>query len=180
MEFSNDTITFDTIFSSIGSITKTLTIYNNNKIDILTNINLEGTSSAHFRINVDGTPGNSHQNIRIPANDSIFIFLEVTIDPSNNNTPYILADYLTFTTGENIQNVNLVAWGQDAYFHTANTYGQIIDGDDTTRFYYHEIDCNEIWDNQKPHVIYGYVIIDPNCELIINSGAWSVILSSSS
>ena len=56
------------------------------------------------------------------------------------------------------------------YFHTLNTYGEIIEGEDTTKFHYHELDCNEVWNNDKPHVIYGYVIVDPNCQLTINEG----------
>ena len=170
LHFSNDTITFDTIFASIGSITKTLIVYNHNDFDITTNINLKGISSANFRLNIDGIPGNNQENIIIPSNDSIFIFLEVTIDPTNNNTPYILTDSLVFTTGNSIQDVNLIAWGQDAYFHTANTFGNIINGTDTTRFYYHLLDCSTPWENDKPHVIYGYAIIDPQNTLIINEG----------
>ena len=170
LHFSDDTITFDTIFASIGSITKTLTVYNHNDLDITTNVNLKGVSAANFRINIDGVPGNNQRDILIPANDSIFVFLEVTIDPSNNNTPYILSDSLVFTTGNSIQDVNLVAWGQDAYFHTANTFGNIINGTDTTRFYYHLLDCSVPWENDKPHVIYGYAVIDPQNTLIINEG----------
>ena len=170
LHFSDDTITFDTIFASIGSITKTLTVYNHNDFDITTNVNLKGVSAANFRINIDGAPGNNQRDILIPANDSIFVFLEVTIDPSNNNTPYILSDSLVFTTGNSIQDVNLVAWGQDAYFHTANTFGNIINGTDTTRFYYHLLDCSVPWENDKPHVIYGYAVIDPQNTLIINEG----------
>ena len=98
LHFSTDTITFDTIFASIGSITKTLTVYNHNDFDVRTNIELRGNSAAHFRMNIDGIAGNNQSNIEIPAKDSIFIFLEVTIDPSSNNTPYILKDSLVFTT----------------------------------------------------------------------------------
>ena len=170
LHFSTDTITFDTVFASIGSITKTLTVYNHNSFNVKSNIALKGNSAAHFRMNIDGVPGNNQSNIEIPAKDSIFIFLEVTIDPSNSNTPYILSDSLVFTTGTKQQDVDVVAWGQDAYFHTANTYGDIINGDDTSRFFYHQLECNEIWDNNKPHVIYGYVIVDPNCMLTINAG----------
>ena len=170
LHFSNDTLAFDTVFASIGSITKTLTVYNHNSFNVKTNIELRGNSQAHFRMNIDGVPGNNQSNIEIPAKDSIFIFLEVTIDPSNSNTPYILSDSLVFTTGTKQQDVDVVAWGQDAHFHTANTYGDIINGDDTSRFFYHQLECNEIWNNDKPHVIYGYVIVDPNCMLTINAG----------
>lgn len=171
LNFSTDTITFDTIFTSIGSITKTLTVYNRNTSNITTNIKVSGSSAANFRINIDGTPGNDQKNIEIPAKDSIFIFIEVTINPSDKTTPYILADSLVFTTGNNTQSVNLVAWGQDAYFHTPNTYGNIINGNDTTKFYYHLLDCSIPWINDKPHVIYGYAIIDPGNTLTINEGA---------
>ncbi|MBT5090394.1 MAG: hypothetical protein HOM24_04860 [Flavobacteriales bacterium] len=170
LHFSTDTITFDTIFASIGSITKTLTVYNRNNFDVKSNISLLGNSTANFRMNIDGIAGNNQTNIEIPAKDSIFIFLEVTIDPSSSNTPYILSDSLVFTIGTRKQDVDLVAWGQDAYFHTANTYGDIINGTDTTRFFYHLLDCSQPWTNDKPHVIYGYAVVDPEKTLLINEG----------
>ena len=108
LHFSNDTITFDTVFASIGSITKILTVYNHNSFDVKSNIALKGNSSANFRMNIDGVPGNSQSNIEIPGKDSIFIFLEVTIDPSDNETPYILSDSLVFTTGTKKQDVDVV------------------------------------------------------------------------
>ena len=171
LEFSNDTITFDTVFASIGSITKTLTIYNNNNSNIYANISISGSSAANFRMNIDGVAGNMQNDVLVPKNDSIFIFIEVTIDPSLNTTPYILSDSLIFQVGNNIQSVKLVAWGQDAHFYTPNTYGEIINGTDTTKIYYHQINSNQVWSNDKPHVIYGYVIIEPNAQLIINEGA---------
>ena len=95
LNFSSDTIIFDTLFTSIGSITKTLTVYNNNNFDVITNIRVqEGEPGANFRINVNGDAGNQHENIKVPANDSIFIFLEVTVNPSSNSTPFILSDSL--------------------------------------------------------------------------------------
>jgi len=171
LHFSTDTITFDTVFASIGSITKTLTVYNWNNFDVKSNIALLGNSSANFRMNIDGVAGNNQTNIEIPAKDSIFIFLEVTINPSSSNTPYILSDSLVFTTGTKKQDVDVVAWGQDAYFHTANTYGDIINGTDTNRFYYHLLDCTTPWANDKPHVIYGYAVVNPGNTLTINEGS---------
>ena len=97
-------------------------------------------------------------------------FLEVTIDPSNNTTPYILSDSIIFSSDNNSQTVKLVAWGQDAYFHTPNTFGEIINGTDTTKFYYHLLDCSMPWENDKPYVIYGYAIVDPGNTLTINEG----------
>ncbi|MEJ6749304.1 MAG: hypothetical protein QNK60_05185, partial [Flavobacteriales bacterium] len=57
LQFSNDTIIFDTIFSSIGSVTKQLMVYNNNNFDISTNVRLSGDTEGNFRMNVDGESG---------------------------------------------------------------------------------------------------------------------------
>ena len=170
LKFSKDTIIFDTIFSSIGSVTKQLMVYNNNNFDVTTSVRLVGNSEGNFRMNLDGESGNNIQNIKIAANDSMFVFIEVTIDPTNTNTPYLVSDSIVFTTGNKTQDIDLIAYGQDAYFHTANTYGDIINGEDTSRFFYHKLECNEVWNNDKPHVIYGYVIVDPNCQLTVNAG----------
>ena len=121
-------------------------------------------------INVDGNPGNEANNVEIPKNDSIWILIEGRIDPNGTNSPLIASAAINFNTGGKEQSVDLVAYGQDAYFYTANTFGEIISDDDTLRFWYHKLDCNASWNNDKPHVIYGYVIVDPGCLLTINEG----------
>ena len=62
-------------------------VYNNNNFDISTNVRLSGDTEGNFRMNVDGESGNNIQNVKILANDSMFVFVEVTIDPTNTNTP---------------------------------------------------------------------------------------------
>tara|TARA_B100000902_G_C27321923_1_gene925287 strand:+ start:1890 stop:3344 length:1455 start_codon:yes stop_codon:yes gene_type:complete len=172
LKFSVDTIIFDTLFSSIGSTTHELMIYNNNNYDINTNIKISGNSGANFRMNIDGISGNNINDILIPSNDSIYLFIEVTVDPNNTNTPYLISDSIIFTNNNNnIQKVNLIAYGQDAYFHTSNNFGNIINNGDTSKFFYHQISNDETWTNDKPHVIYGYVIVDPNCTLTIEEGS---------
>jgi hypothetical protein len=170
LHFSNDTILFDTVFTTVGSITHHLKVYNRNNFDVKTNIKIVGEDSKFYAMNIDGIASNDVKNIEIPANDSIFIFIEVRIDPNNQNSPLITNANLEFNTGRKQQTIDLVAYGRDAYFHTANTFGEILDGEDTIRFWYHELDCNETWNNDKPHVIYGYVIVDPGCLFTINQG----------
>jgi hypothetical protein len=170
LHFSNDTILFDTVFTTVGSITHHLKVYNKNDFDVKTNIKITGEDSKFYAMNVDGISGSEAKNVEIPANDSIFIFVEVKIDPNNQDLQFIVEANIEFNTGEKIQKVDLVAYGQYAKFHTANTYGEIIDGEDTLQFWYHALSCNEIWNNDTPHVIYGYVIVDPGCQLIINTG----------
>jgi len=171
LHFSNDTIMFDTVFTTVGSITHHLKVYNKNDFDVKTNIKITGEDSKFYAINVDGISGSEAKNVEIPANDSIFIFVEVRIDPNDQDLQFIVEANIEFNTGGKIQKVDLVAYGQYAKFHTANTYGEIIEGEDTLRFWYHALNCNEDWNSDTPHVIYGYVIVDANCQLTINEGS---------
>ena len=154
VSFSSDTILFDTIFTTVGSTTKRFKIYNriNQKISI-SNIWLEQGTSSMFRINVDGLSGVGFQDIEIEAKDSLYVFVEVTIDPNNANSPMVVLDKIKFITNGNEQNVVLTAWGQDAYFHNK----EIITNSTT-------------WANDKPHVIYNYCAVDSNITLNIPSG----------
>jgi hypothetical protein len=75
LEFSQDTIFLDTVFTNIGSSTRTLKVYNRSSEDInIPTIQLSEGESSNYRLNVDGIPGKTFQNINILANDSIFIF----------------------------------------------------------------------------------------------------------
>lgn len=153
LEFSQDTLIFDTVFTTIGSTTEWLKVYNpHNRAIIISNIYLAGGNSSNFRMNVDGIPTPSEQDIEIKANDSIFIFVEVTVDPNGANNPLIIKDSIIFETNGNIQDVDLVAWGQDAYF-----YAYAIFQDYTLT-------------NDKPHVFYGYGIVDTLYTLTIEEG----------
>jgi len=97
LEFSQDTLIFDTVFTSIGSTTEWLKVYNpHNRAIVISNIYLAGGKSSNFRMNVDGIPTYSEQDIEIRANDSIFIFVEVTVDPNGANNPLIIKDSIIF------------------------------------------------------------------------------------
>lgn len=157
LEFSNDSVLFDTVFTTIGSTTKRFKIYNNNNAKILVDeIELMGGVNSPFRINIDGVSGIFHEDIVIPKNDSIFAFVEVTLQVNNVTNPLVISDSIRFTTNGLSQYVKLDVWGQDAYFHA----NEIVSG---------------IWANDKPHVIYGvaavgYPGIDSNLNLTIPQG----------
>ncbi len=154
VQFSQDTILFDTLFTTIGSTTKRFKIYNtlNQRVNI-SNIWLDQGTQSMFRINVDGIAGVNFENVEIPAKDSLFVFVEVTIDPNNGTTPMVVEDKIRFLTNGNAQEVVLNAWGQDAYFHVS----EIISSSTT-------------WANDKPHVIYNYCAVDSNVTLNIPGG----------
>ena len=112
--FSVDTVMFDTIFTTIGSTTQHFTVRNPYDENILVSrIKLSGGDMSNFRLNINGEEANELYEVEIPARDSIYIFVEVTIDPNGQNTPMVVQDSIKFTTNANLQDVKLIAYGQD-------------------------------------------------------------------
>lgn len=150
--FSQDTILFDTIFSTIGSITKHFTVRNPyNKNIKISSIKLNNNSP--YRLNIDGYPGNHLKDIEIRKKDSIYIFVEITIDPTGANLPMIVKDSIIFSCNDTQQDVDLIAFGQDVH---------MIDG---------EIIETETWLADKPYLIYNSMLVDTNHTLTIEPGA---------
>ena len=171
VRFSQDSVLFDTVFTTIGSSTRNIRVINNNKQKIkISNIQLQGGSSSSFIINVDGAKGTSFQDIEIAANDSMYIFIQVNINPGGN-LPFIVRDKIIFSVNGNTQTVNLEAWGQDAYYHRPTDAIKFKDG---TYLPYSIVTTSAnptvTWTNDKPHVIYGYLVVDSAQTLIINAG----------
>lgn len=152
LSFSKDTVVFDTVFTSIGSTTQQFKIYNKDHKTIhIDEIELMGGTSSKFYMNVDGLKGTKLTDINIEGEDSLFVFVEVTLDPNGSNLPLIIEDSIRFRTNGMDQFVKLAVWGQDAYFH----YKDLNEG---------------TWPNDKPHVIYGYAAIDSAKTLNISAG----------
>ncbi|MCC6384113.1 MAG: hypothetical protein LC117_05305 [Bacteroidia bacterium] len=163
LRFSTDTILFDTIFTTIGSTTEFLLVYNDeNKPVKISSIRLANGNSSLFRLNVDGTPGKIFNDIEIGKKDSLWIFIEVTIDPNNAVTPFLVTDSILFETNGKLQDVDLVAFGQNANFITPTNS---IFG-----LQYSILPCNSVWNNSLPYVIYGYAVVDSACTLTIEEG----------
>lgn len=167
LSFSNDSIIFDTVFTTMGSVTQQLRVYNrNNNAVTISKIRLAGGSESPYRINVDGASGVEMNNIEIGGNDSIYIFVKVTVDPQNNNSPMVVKDSVVFETNGNQQDVDLVAWGQDAHFilgvkqqEGLPPYKIIAESGEQAH-----------WVNDKPYVIVGYAVVDSAASLTIDAG----------
>lgn len=170
LEFSMDTILYDTIFTTLGSITKRFTVYNRNDRAVkISHIALMGGQASPFRINVDGSSGMSFTDVEILAKDSLFIFVEATLDANNQSNPLIIEDHISFLTNGNQQEVLLVAWGQDAEFHVP-VAGNFIFGF-PWGFAAGATGCENItWTNDKPHVVFGYTVVDSCSVLTIEPG----------
>jgi hypothetical protein len=155
LNFSTDTVMFDTVFTTIGSSTQYFKVYNRNGQDLrISSIQLAGTNSSFFRINVDGTAADRVEDVTIRRNDSLFVFVEVTVDPNNQNSPLMVADSIVFVTNGNVQDVKLVAWGQDINLFNAKT-----------------VKSDLILTAEKPYVIYDYLYVKRDVELKILAGA---------
>ena len=151
VSFSNDTVFFDTIFTQIGSTTNAFMVYNKHNYPVkIDKIFLNGNKNSKFRINVDGVSQNTVEDVIIDAQDSIFIFVEVTINPGKDSL--LVEDSITLLSGNNRQRVILTAFGKDV--HLINS----------------RILTTQTWENDKAYLVYNYAIVDEGQTLTIEPG----------
>ncbi|MFT3949787.1 MAG: choice-of-anchor Q domain-containing protein [Agriterribacter sp.] len=149
-----DTLSFDTVFTSVGSITQYFTIANPNDQKLkLDAVKLMGGANSAFKMNVDGIATTQSNNIEIDAGDSIYVFVAVTIDPSTKNLPFIVQDSIMVSYNGNEKYVQLQAYGQNAHFLRSKTIG-----------------TTTIWKNDLPYVISGGVLVEEGKTLFIEKG----------
>ncbi|MDD3329842.1 MAG: right-handed parallel beta-helix repeat-containing protein [Bacteroidales bacterium] len=166
LRFSTSLVSFDTIFTSVSSITKRLVVKNPYNADIKTDVYLLGDQHSYFSININGVSAKSLKDVEIPAKDSIYIFIKVIINPNQTNLPMLVSDSILFHTNGNKQHVALLAYGQDAHFIIADKWlgnyinYKVVAGEGET----------VTWTNDKPYVIYGYAVVDSVGKLNIEEG----------
>ncbi len=156
LSFSKDTLTFDTVFTTLGSATSKILVYNNsNKVLNISDVKLAGGASSYFRINVDGKIHKDHlfQNISIRAKDSMYIFVEVTIDPQLTDAPVLIRDSVVFSLPGQSKRILLEAFGQDMII----LRNRVILND-------------TILSDTKPYLIYGDLVVDSAKTLELAAG----------
>ncbi len=112
-----------------------------------------GGAGSAFNMNVDGNTTNDINNLDIEANDSIYVFVSVTINPNVSNLPFIVSDSIFINYNGNNRYVQLQAFGQNANF----LRNRVITG-------------NVVWTNNLPYVILGSLRIDTTATLTIQPG----------
>ena len=194
LEFARDTIYLDTVFTNIGSSTYNLKVYNRSDDDItIPTIQLENGVNSFYRMNVDGTTGldgaqegKFFENVELLANDSLYIFIETTINIetlSNSDIQFLYTDRILFDSGSNQQDIDVVTLVKDAVFIYPNkdedtgiieTLTFDVDGDgtpDETLLQGRFLDDDELtFTNEKPYVIYGYAGVGANKTLTMEAG----------
>jgi len=151
---SVDSLKYDTVFTSIGSITKMFRISNtNNQKLLISKVKLMGGATSAYKINVNGRLSTEVNDIEIAANDSIYVFVTVNINPNVANLPFIVKDSIQIMYNGNNRFVQLEAFGQNANF----LRNRIIKG-------------NITWTNNLPYVILGSLQVDTTAVLTIDPG----------
>lgn len=154
ISFSVDTLYFDTVFTSLGTATRSFTIHNTNKDYLnISEIRLAKADNSVFRLNVDGVSGVLFRDVDIPPGDSIYVFVDATLDPNNVDEILLQQDSVVTITNGKVQDLDLVAWGQDVH---------MIRAEDSL--------STQTWINDKPYLIIDYVLVDSSAVLTIDPG----------
>ena len=155
LQFSTDSLIYDTVFVKTGSVTKRVYLHNYNKNAVeVDEIKLGRLGNSAYRVIINGEESPAVRNIRIRGRDSLLVLVKVLIEPNNRNTPFLVKDSLVVLQQDYVQDVKLVAYGQDAYFHSNEVLA-----------------CNSVWKADRPHIIYDRVVINKGCTLTIEKGA---------
>ena len=155
LSFSVDTLSFDTLLTTVNSPVLSFMVYNKNtKPLLISSVQLGGGSNSDFKINVDGMAGTSFENVEILAKDSLLVLVNVKPKENGEYTPTLFNDYVIFETHNIQQKVVLEAYGQDVY-----TWKGVI------------LTADSILDNKKPYLIYDSLVIDKGATVEIGEGS---------
>lgn len=154
--FSVDTLAFDTVFTTIGTTTRIVTVYNRSDDHLkLSWVTLRGGYQSRFRLNVDGDTSMVARDVEIESGDSIFIFVQANINPNDASSPFLVEDAILFSNG---QRLPLTAYGRNAIYHIAPADSLWL------RI------GSETWTAGKPHVIVGNLLVSENSTLRLTAG----------
>jgi len=151
---SEDTLHFDTVFTTLGSTTQYLKLFNQNDAKLnISSIELMGGTTSFFKLNVDGLPGTSFKNIEMEANDSLYFFATVRIDPNIANLPFLVRDSIKIQFNGNTKWIQLEAYGKNAKFMRDVVISQ-----------------NTTLPNDTPIIILGSLVVNQGKKLTIQQG----------
>ena len=158
LTFSADTVKFDTVFTTLRTVTKRLWVYNRNpravSVDL---VSLDNPAASPYTLLINGDLRQTASGVYIRGNDSLLILVRALLKDNGQAgaaKKYVLEEKLNFRTNGQDQHVLLRSFGQNIYLHNNAT-----------------LTCGEIWRSDRPHVLYGTVRVPANCTLTIKPGA---------
>ena len=102
---------------------------------------------------MNGTSAAEVNDVEINANDSIYVFVQVNVNPTASTLPFIFRDSIQIIYNGNKKLIQLQAYGQNAIFLKNN----MLTG-------------NVNWNKNLPYVVIGGIQIDTNATLTISAG----------
>ena len=154
LNISDKEILFDTVFTSVGSTTRRIKIVNKNNDAVkVSEIRLSGGNTSAFSININGEQTQRKNDIIINGQDSINLFVKVSINPNSTNLPFLVQDSILLNTNGNKQVIQLIAYGQNAVFINEST-----------------VNVNTIWTKALPYIINGSLTVKSGASLTIQPG----------
>ena len=167
LNFSSDTLRIDTVFTSVGSAVRYFKVFNKYDQSLrISNISITQKTNTISHLNVDGISAKTFSNIDIAPHDSIYVFVNVTVNPNApvSDSPFVIDEEINFVTNGTAQKVVVEAWGQNAnYIPDRFSKGglALLSGGNANKLIE--------WNDKKPYVIYGVLFID-SCILRIAAG----------
>ena len=154
LTFSCDTISFDTLFTTIASPSNGAMVYNRNKKDLrIASVELMSDGESGFRVLVDGQYGGYMRDLEIRSKDSLYLFCEITPPANGEPQPQQVIDTLRFTLESGVQqDIILAACGRDVDFLRATT----VQSDSTI--------------TPGHYVVYDSLVVAPGATLNIEAG----------
>ena len=154
LRLSEDTLHFDTVFTTLGSTTQYLKIFNGNDQKLkISSLQLMGGTASFYKLNVDGVAGASFTDIEIEANDSLYLYTTVKINPNSANLPFLVRDSIQIQFNGNTKWIQLQAYGKNARFMK-----DVV------------ITSNDSLKSDLPIVILGSLTVNENITLTIPQG----------
>lgn len=185
--FSTDTISFDTIISTLNMPVKRFTIHNRSEKPVkISRIYIRNGESGYgqraFRFTVNGDTSCEVRDLVIEGRDSVYVFMRIGMPLSGQNQPFIVDAYFQCDMADckSSQSVYLYAFGQDAYYWKpdrifAKPYPNadkptVIDTQ-YIRYFIWSPQTHSFGANDKPYAIFGYLTVPSGQTLDIPAGA---------
>ncbi|MBO2033927.1 hypothetical protein J4D99_21215 [Siccationidurans ginsengisoli] len=161
LAFSADTVKFDTVFTTIRTVTKRLWVYNRNpravNVDL---ISLDNPAASPYTLIINGDMKQTANGIYIRGNDSLLILVRAQLKDGGQSGPaknLVVQENLNFRTNGQDQRVLLRSFGQNIYLHDGTSQPLALP-------------CGTVWTKDRPHVLYGTVVVPQGCTLRIKPG----------
>lgn len=161
LSFSVDTVSLDTVFSTVPSSTSSFWVYNRSGDGIrLKQVRLQKGNQTGFRVNVDGTyldnnTGSQVSWIDVRKGDSIRVFVELTSRRNGAAEPQLVEDNLLFSLESGVE---------QAVCLRAHSWDALLCKDVV-------VSRDSVISAPQPLVIYGGLRVDSGATLTIQAPA---------